>query len=481
MKKIFLFFPVIYLLLMVNPLFSQVNTKGVCRIDEGRILFRFDLRWNLTQRMAIAHQFDLDSTLISKVYKGEQEVKIRETTWNVHKLDEYFIELSKLLDKTASTKVSGDDVILLDDRWVEISSVLERESVPYGRNKFTRFDVFQYWKGVATLFLPGYKNARKVYLSGTFNSWSRMETPMLHSDSGWVVSLSLRPGKYSYKYIIDDCWTPDTYNKLTEDDQNGGYNSVFFCYNKIFRLQDHEKAHSAILSGSFNGWNEGELRMINIRGSWTIDLYLREGTHAYKFIVDGNWINDPANKVTRPDGTGHRNSFISIGDTMIFVLNGFESAKKVILSGNFNVWNEQELSMEKVAGGWNLPYVLAAGNYEYKFIVDGKWIIDPKNPIITGSGNTRNSLLIVKPNHTFVLDQYPAAKTVILSGSFNGWNTSDYRMGRKDGKWTYPLNLKPGKYTYKFIVDGKWIIDPGNDLWEGNEYDNANSVLWIEP
>jgi hypothetical protein len=54
-------------------------------------------------------------------------------------------------------------------------------------------------------------------------------------------------------------------------------------------------------------------------------------------------------------------------------------------------------------------------------------------------------------------------------------------MGKVDGKWVIPLYLKPGKHTYKFLVDGKWIIDPANDLWENNQYGTGNSVLWIEP
>jgi hypothetical protein len=51
----------------------------------------------------------------------------------------------------------------------------------------------------------------------------------------------------------------------------------------------------------------------------------------------------------------------------------------------------------------------------------------------------------------------------------------------KDGKWTLPVYLAPGKYTYKFIVDNHWITDPGNPLWEDNEYGTNNSVLWITP
>ena len=85
-----------------------------------------------------------------------------------------------------------------------------------------------------------------------------------------------------------------------------------------------------------------------------------------------------------------------------------------------------------------------------------------------------------KPNHTFVLENYSDAANVNLAGSFNGWSADSYRMVKKDGKWTISLYLKPGKYTYKFIVDRKWILDPGNEIYEANEYGTNNSVLWIE-
>jgi 1,4-alpha-glucan branching enzyme len=210
-------------------------------------------------------------------------------------------------------------------------------------------------------------------------------------------------------------------------------------------------------------------------------MYLREGTHSYKFIVDNEWILDPANKITRPDGKGHENSFIGSGDTLIFRLKGYPDAKKVVLSGDFNAWNTGELFMEKSSGGWQLPYVLAAGNYEYKYIVDGTWITDPGNPYTTGDGGYINSFRAVKANHTFIMEQHSDAEKVILSGSFNGWNENGYRMVKQAGNWTFSLYLKPGKSIYKYIVDGKWIIDPSNPLWEENEYGTGNSVLWINP
>jgi len=49
----------------------------------------------------------------------------------------------------------------------------------------------------------------------------------------------------------------------------------------------------------------------------------------------------------------------------------------------------------------------------------------------------------------------------------------------KDGSWILPCFLEPGKYIYKFVIDGKWILDPSNSVWEENEYNTGNSVLWV--
>jgi hypothetical protein len=53
-------------------------------------------------------------------------------------------------------------------------------------------------------------------------------------------------------------------------------------------------------------------------------------------------------------------------------------------------------------------------------------------------------------------------------------------MTYENGEWRIKMNLPTGKQTYKFVVDGKWIVDPANPLWEQNEHSSRNSVLWIE-
>jgi serine/threonine protein kinase len=53
----------------------------------------------------------------------------------------------------------------------------------------------------------------------------------------------------------------------------------------------------------------------------------------------------------------------------------------VSLAGEFNNWSPTATAMHKRPNGtWAATMQLAAGKYQYKFIVDGKWIPDPENP-----------------------------------------------------------------------------------------------------
>jgi 1,4-alpha-glucan branching enzyme len=467
-------------LTMVSALFAQFDPSKVCRIADGRLVITLDNRWTKQQLKEVGSLYALDSLLLADAISGRHVINDSGIIWLTSRIDKYRIELSKEQEEV-NARDAGDLIFLLDDNLVKKVVDTERESTPYGVNRMTRNNIIPIRSDQYRFFLPGFQSARNVYLAGSFNGWSTMENPMIRVDSGWITALSLLPGKYSYKYIIDGKWIHDPFNRYTENDLHGGMNSIWFAYNYQFSLGGFSNARAVHLAGSFNQWRQKELKMIRINGKWRINMYLREGTHAYKFLVDNQWITDPANKVTRPDGMGNVNSFMSLGDTLYFSLRGFPKASKVVVTGNFNVWNREELQMQKVDGGWELPYVLAAGVYEYKFIVDGRWIIDPDNPNTTGSGDFTNSILTVKPNYTFRLEKFPNAGEVYVTGNFNGWSRSGYRMVKRNGAWVFPIRLAPGKYLYKFIVDGRWIIDPGNELWEENEYGTSNSVLWVNP
>jgi chromosome partitioning protein len=88
-----------------------------------------------------------------------------------------------------------------------------------------------------------------------------------------------------------------------------------------------------------------------------------------------------------------------IGQYVLFALESSQ-AKDVRVVGNFNEWNpDKALPLIRQKGGvWKKGMYLDAGNYQYKFVVDGEWINDPHNArSIPNEFGESNSLLIVDP------------------------------------------------------------------------------------
>jgi len=72
----------------------------------------------------------------------------------------------------------------------------------------------------------------------------------------------------------------------------------------------------------------------------------------------------------------------------------------------------------------------------------------------------------------------PQAQRVAVAGDFNNWKTDAHEMKKSDGIWSIDLKLKPGIYSYSFVVDGKsWVPDPGAEAYEDDGYGSRNSIL----
>jgi 1,4-alpha-glucan branching enzyme len=81
---------------------------------------------------------------------------------------------------------------------------------------------------------------------------------------------------------------------------------------------------------------------------------------------------------------------------------------------------------------------------------------------------------------SFKLDAAQAGE-VFLAGDFNGWDRNKHPMTMgKDGRWVKTLVLAPGRYSYKFIVDGEWMRDPLNPEVEENPFGSLNSVVVVD-
>jgi 1,4-alpha-glucan branching enzyme len=75
----------------------------------------------------------------------------------------------------------------------------------------------------------------------------------------------------------------------------------------------------------------------------------------------------------------------------------------------------------------------------------------------------------------------PDAKAVSVVGDFNGWRPDEHPMKRHEtGEWKKHLFLSPGRYEYKFIVDGQWWEDPASEQRCPNQHGTYNSVVVVE-
>jgi 1,4-alpha-glucan branching enzyme len=304
-------------------------------------------------------------------------------------------------------------------------------------------------------------------------------------------------------------------------------------------------AGKVCLAGAFNGWSVDANPMKNDGGTWALVIDLPPGSHMYKFVVDGNWRQDAGNPESAPDGYGGNNSVVKVAEGAAAVKVGgaavaaaVEPAAKVdpaapaaggatvpvtfrcdasgagnvCLAGEFNSWSVSASPMQKGGDAWTLVMNLAPGSYMYKFVVDGNWKQDANNPESAPDGlGGKNSVIrvgagraaapavapattpaakatsvpaTVKPatggtcSVTFS-HAAPGAGKVCLAGEFNGWSESANPMANKDGTWTLVMDLAPGSFMYKFVVDGTWTVDPGNENTADDGFGGKNSVAKV--
>jgi len=71
----------------------------------------------------------------------------------------------------------------------------------------------------------------------------------------------------------------------------------------------------------------------------------------------------------------------------------------------------------------------------------------------------------------------PNASEVSVIGDFTGWEKKIPLRRFKDGVWRRKVALPgPGRYEYKFFVDGEWQTDPQNHATVFNPHGTLNSV-----
>jgi chromosome partitioning protein len=78
---------------------------------------------------------------------------------------------------------------------------------------------------------------------------------------------------------------------------------------------------------------------------------------------------------------------------------------------------------------------------------------------------------------------YPRAGSVQVAGDFNNWQpmaTPMEKVGDSSGVWQTKMNLPPGRYRYRLVVDGQWQQDPYNHHAELNQFGEFNSIVEVK-
>jgi 1,4-alpha-glucan branching enzyme len=69
---------------------------------------------------------------------------------------------------------------------------------------------------------------------------------------------------------------------------------------------------------------------------------------------------------------------------------------------------------------------------------------------------------------------------VQLAGDFNDWTPEGSEMEAVGLVWKKTLKLAPGRYRYRYVVDGEWHSDPHIAVVEPSPFGGEDSVLVLD-
>jgi len=83
----------------------------------------------------------------------------------------------------------------------------------------------------------------------------------------------------------------------------------------------------------------------------------------------------------------------------------------------------------------------------------------------------------------YELEKVGGIHAVFVSGAFNQWRPTKDKMwyDPPTRMWTADVAMKPGKYEYKFVINGEtWVSDPNAKLIVEDPYGGKNGVVVVE-
>ncbi|XP_014318996.2 5'-AMP-activated protein kinase subunit beta-2 [Myotis lucifugus] len=148
------------------------------------------------------------------------------------------------------------------------------------------------------------------------------------------------------------------------------------------------------------------------------------------------------------------------------VIRWSEGGKEVFISGSFNNWSAK-IPMIKSHNDFVAILDLPEGEHQYKFFVDGQWVHDPSEPVVTSQLGTINNLIHVKKSDFEVfdalkLDSMESSETSCrdLSSSPPGPYSQEMYVFRSEERFKSPPILPPHLLQVILNKDTNISCDP---------------------
>lgn len=319
--------------------------------------------------------------------------------------------------------------------------------------------------------------ADEIRLTGSWIDWDDDGIKMKPDKDGtWKTKVTLPPGVYSYKFIVDGRWIPDPDIDEQVPDGMGGYATPLIVKGKKLGIKEYEVEGQTIIfsldrpglydvrvTGSWMGWDDDGIPMKPDKGDrWAAAVPLPAGFHAYKFYVNDEWMPDPDVDEMVEDRMGGWASPLVVqprgkDKVLIKFLHDRPDIDDMRITGCWTDWDRKGLPMYKGEDGvWFTYLAFTPGTYEYKFYMDGKWVADPDTPekrVSDGKGGYMTRFVVKPPRKKTVTMRTGVGDGKDFDGIFD-YNRVDgvylgMRLNREMSRFPLPAYYLEGGYSFK--------------------------------
>ncbi|OQX94954.1 hypothetical protein B6I21_07925 [candidate division KSB1 bacterium 4572_119] len=355
---------------------------------------------------------------------------------------------------------------------------------------------------------------KSVHVAGDFNNWSKTSHPLFKSSSGlWKTSIELEPGEYEYRFLVNgSMWIKDPKNPHWRGEHS---NSILWVKSpqspEILNLKPETgsilKTADVRISATYrSGLGQSELDSKNTAvllngqkipftfnqklnrveifpgklkdGEYLLEINARDKQNNKARKVESYFI---VNAINMPPVADAGYTIVAGINSTVHLNSGvcYDPDNEPIAQYNWKLIDKPQSSQSSLKNK-NLPFPNfvpdKVGRYLFTLqISDGTLKSKPDTVDVYAFVKREYPVKFELSDSLFFSIYETSIESVSVAGEFNRWSATDNPLFDydRDGNWAAWLNLDPGEYEYKFVVNGQhWIPDPANprkaaDGWEG--------------